>query len=195
MQKYVLLWTPRIIFFKASDSGISMMASNLILGSYSHWHIVSYKHGLTLIGHSFGCCWKKSEACFDECNLYIIKSISETSSDSSNKVDFYSSFFAKIFLLFLKVKNVYKCLLLNFSQRNWMFYLFVASNICFWITGVQRWSWYFNYQSWECSSPPGGIITVVAAGSCTPNNSKMGACRFIWADWHTYSLWQRWSRL
>ncbi|KAL0656101.1 hypothetical protein Bca4012_076685 [Brassica carinata] len=28
-------------------------------------------------GHSFGCCWKKSEACFDECNLYRIKSISE----------------------------------------------------------------------------------------------------------------------
>ncbi|KAG5415677.1 hypothetical protein IGI04_003244 [Brassica rapa subsp. trilocularis] len=57
-------------------------------------------------GHSFGCCWKKSEACFDECNLlYIIKSISETSSDSSNKVDFYSSFFANIFLLFLKVYN------------------------------------------------------------------------------------------
>ncbi|CAN6872030.1 unnamed protein product [Brassica oleracea] len=37
-------------------------------------------------GHSFGCCWKKSEACFDECNLYRIKSISETSFDSSNKV-------------------------------------------------------------------------------------------------------------
>ncbi|KAF3488343.1 hypothetical protein F2Q69_00056136 [Brassica cretica] len=57
-------------------------------------------------GHSFGCCWKKSEACFDECNLYRIKSISETSSDSSNKVDFYSLlFFAKRFLLFLKVYN------------------------------------------------------------------------------------------
>ncbi|CAN6870315.1 unnamed protein product [Brassica oleracea] len=46
-------------------------------------------------GHSFGCCWKKSEACFHECNLYRIKSISETSSDSSNKVDFYSFFFCK----------------------------------------------------------------------------------------------------
>ncbi|CAN7077291.1 unnamed protein product [Brassica oleracea var. botrytis] len=43
-------------------------------------------------GHSFGCCWKKSEACFDECNLYRIKSISETSFDSSNKVNFYTFF-------------------------------------------------------------------------------------------------------